>query len=155
MFSFLAPFKMYFYAAAIAAIVGAVYWFNGVLDERTELREEVKAKNIAIAIKDSQIADAAQQTKDTAEFMKIQEIENAKSKKLSDCVASRTCRIKLLGASCPKASDDDIAGSEPSSPRLDENMERHILYLRDSIKYNKRLFAARDKQLKECAGEKQ
>ena len=142
--------KLIAYLVAIAAILSAIYWFNGVLDERTELRAEVKAKNIAIAIKDSQIADAAQQTKDTAEFMKAQEIKNAEDKKLRDCVAAGKCGLIVRGASCPKASDDNTSRSEPSSPRLDEVLERNILYLKESIEYNAKLMAAKDAFIQKC-----
>lgn len=138
------------YIVAIGAILGAIYWFNGVLDERTELRETVKQDKISIAIKDSQIADSIEQTKQTAEFMKVQEVQNAKDKELRDCVAAGKCGVIVRGSSCPKTTNDNTARSEPEAPRLDEDLERHILYLKESIEYNASIMRAKDDFIQKC-----
>ncbi len=103
--AFFSQFKMYFYLAVIAAIMGGVYWFNSVLDERTELRAENKTQKASIktlngdaekshkqALKDQKLA------KDN--LLKQEELQREKDKLKSD-LANNFKRVQL-NATCPK-----------------------------------------------------
>lgn len=140
----------YIYATILVALIAVGLWVANLVETVGEQKETIKQKDISIAIKDSQIADSIAQAGTTTEFMKAQEVKNAQDKEFRDCVAARKCGVILRGSSCPKTTDDNPAGSEPAAPRLDENLERNILYLKESIEYNESLMRAKDAFIQKC-----
>lgn len=137
--AFFAPFKMYIYAAVLAAILGGVYWFNSVLDERTELKAEKKLNlqtifNLTAAKEDTLL----QMLKDNAWSIKYQSEQDRIKNETKTFRAAITANPSIvhIRATCPKLPNTkpDTSGTTEASPELTQDAREGYIDLIEQIK---------------------
>lgn len=122
------PIRIYLYAALLAAIAGGGFWFNHVLNERAQLKEDLKASNLS---RDTAIAAGFQyqennerQTKLLSDYqVKLDEKQAANSALERDVAAGRR-KLSVRGASCSPASGAATDTSTTATASLDDPSAR-------------------------------
>ena len=132
-------FKLYFYAAVLVAILGGIYWFNSVLDERTKLRAEKKENLQTISNMTKAKEDILLQAiKDNTWSLKYQseqdKIKNETKQMRADITANPS--IVYLHASCPKLPTikPDTSGATEARPELTPDAREGYIDLIEQIK---------------------
>lgn len=99
--------KLYIYAALVIAIAGGGYWFNGVLNERADLKTKLKASELS---RDTAIAGGIQYQQNNERQVKLisdyqVKLDEKQSKVNSDERDSNSgIKRVYVKASCPAAS---------------------------------------------------
>lgn len=129
--------KIYLYAALLAAIAGGGFWFNHVLNERAQLKEDLKASNLS---RDTAIAAGFQyqennerQTKLLSEYqVKLDERQNQITVLERDVSANRK-RLSIRATCSPSSSIATDTSSTQTASISDSDTRSAYFSLRRGI----------------------
>ena len=137
--SFFASLKMYFYLAAIAAILGGVYWFNSVLDERTELRaakkENLQTISNMTAAKEDVLLQAIKDNTWSIKYQSEQDTIKNETKILRAVIAANPSIVYVHAACKPVPStESNTSGTTEAHAELTQDARQGYIDLTEQIK---------------------
>ena len=136
--------KFYLCAAIIAAAAIAGWHYSSTIDENKRLKQEAKQSHAIIEKERQQAQDAANR----ALALSIEESQNEKEyKRLSECVANKSCGYVLRFKSCP--SMPGSASGESESSKASAELEREFQRWSNDHAYLIRQYETRVKALTE------